>query len=894
MLTTSTKKKETQSELSPEARELSSLTLRIIELIAGTTALVGAAGLIALLAQDGWAAPPPERKGFEAGDRTFTNPFANPGGTAPKGGGTFFEDEEEDLAEEEEIGDEGDLADEDAPPSRFQPAARGGFGANVDRAGGGNSPSPNASRGQGGVSMGGTPPGGVIAGAADVSFLDVETETGKGPGSKTQVTEFNFPDADIMDIAKTMGKLTGKNFILDKEVKGRVTIISNTAITLGDAWRAFLTALDMNGFALVPAGSYLRITRQRDARDKHPSIYTGDYSPDSDALITRIFGLKYISAEEVSRMLRSILPPNARIVPHDQTNTLIVTDTGSTIAKMSKLLELLDVEGFDAGIEVIPVKFASASELSKLIDTLIPGRPAGVGAGPRAAIGRGGNFTARRTKEGGIINTIISDERTNTLIVHANSKGAEQVRALVNKLDQKLPAQVGGGKVHVVYLQFADAEQVSQTLNNLSSGAARPNTPAGGTGVNPTATSLFEGGIKVSPDKATNSLVITATPGDFVTVQRVINKIDIPRDQVYVEAVIMEMSLGDNFSYSSNIVKPNAFSMINDSQNLLNFFQNPLAAGTSFAIPFSKGKTTVEVAGQKIKVPNAAALIQALQGTSQANVLATPQILTLDNTEASFAATERVPVPVQTAIQGAGVSTSFNKEAVELSITIKPQINKISNFVKLDITTKMGDFNNASVPEAFQGQAVGTTERNTKTSVVVADKDTIVLGGMIRDKVNETVSKVPILGDIPLIGWLFKSKSKDISKTNLLVFITPHIVRQYESIRAILDKKLKERDDFIEEAAGGIDPLRSYRDDMIRRLPDMKEISAHQPQKTVTVDETNPSNMDVEDTTNRDESISNSPSAGNDGSPRDDQQSLDALESGSPSEAPSAESPQTE
>ncbi|RYZ65341.1 MAG: hypothetical protein EOP09_14420, partial [Proteobacteria bacterium] len=384
-----------------------------------------------------------------------------------------------------------------------------------------------------------------------------------GVGSNELITDFNFPDADIIDIAKALGKLTGKSFILDKDVKGKITIISNSPITVKEAWRAFLTALDMTNFALIPSGKFIRIARQRDARDKQLRTYTGSKSPDSDALITRLFRLKYLSADEVARNFRSFMPANSRIIPYEQTNTVIVTDTGSNIAKLSKLLDILDVEGYDAGIEVIPVKYASAAEFAKLVDTLIPGSAAASASGPRFPGSGGSRFTARKTKEGGLINTVIADERTNNLIVHANSRGADQVRELVKKLDKPLPPQIGGGKVHVIYLQFASAEELSNTLTGLSAGgggAARPAGGAaggGGTGVNPVQASLFEGSIKVGADKSTNSLVVTATPNDFATVQRVVNRLDIPRDQVYAEVIIMEMSLSKAFNMSANIMSPN-------------------------------------------------------------------------------------------------------------------------------------------------------------------------------------------------------------------------------------------------------------------------------------------------------------------------------------------------
>ncbi|MEK7691918.1 MAG: secretin N-terminal domain-containing protein, partial [Bdellovibrionota bacterium] len=392
------------------------------------------------------------------------------------------------------------------------------------------------------------------------------------------VTDFNFPDADIMDIAKTLGKLTGKNFIFDKDVKGRISIISNSPITVGDAWRAFLTSLDINNFALIPSGKYIRIARQRDARDKQLRTFTGDFSPDTDALITRVFTIKYINAEEVARIFRNFVSATSRIHAHEQTNSLIVTETGANIAKLAKMLEILDIEGYDAGIDVIQVKYASASELSKLIDTLLPGTTGSGGAPRPAAGGAGGRFASRRTKEGGVINTIISDERTNTLIIHANQKGSEQVRELVSKLDQKLPV-ARGGKVHVYYLQFAEAKEIAETLNNLTSGVAKSSAPAsgsGGTGVNPVAGSLFEGSIKVSPDKSTNSLVITASQADYETVRRVISRLDIPRDEVYAEVVIMEMSLNRDFNFSSNIALPTSNMLqLTNNTDMVAFLINP-------------------------------------------------------------------------------------------------------------------------------------------------------------------------------------------------------------------------------------------------------------------------------------------------------------------------------
>lgn len=823
---------------------------QVVKWIAGTTAIIGISGLLALqtyaaqtVAPPSPTPPPPvndntmefPRPGMTGGARPIGSPFAAPGG-----GKAMYddEDEDEDFYPEYPVG--GGARGNTPGDMNIPGANRFGGAADNPSAGTESGFTPNRRGAPGSVSLGGGTANNVITKNTTPS-ISIDSESGQG--SSEVVTDFNYPDADILDIAKSLGKLTGKNFIFDKDVKGRISIVSNSPIRVSDAWNAFLTALDMTNFALVPAGKYIRIVRNRDARDKNLRVYSGDYAPDTDALVTRIFRVKYLTPEEVARTFRSLMPATTRITPYDQTNTLIVTDTGSNIAKVAKFLEILDVEGYDAGIEVIVVKYASASELSKLIDTLLPGT-GGMGGPPGAPrFGAGGSrFNARRTKEGGVVNAIISDERTNSLIVHANAKGVGQVRELVTKLDLRSPATATGGKVHVYYLQFADAEQIANTLNNLTSGAKAAAPPGGGAGtgigVNPTQANLFEGSIKVSPDKATNSLVITGSPTDYTTVQRVINRLDIPRDQVYTEIVIMEVSMNRNFSWSSNIASPanKMLSSLPKGQDLVEYLGNP-AAMKGLTIPFgTKGTTELDIGGKKIAVPNWMALIKLLQVEAHGNVLATPQITALDNTEAVFEAGDKIPVPTSNATNGA-VSSGVTRENVSLSISIKPQINKMANFVKLDVKAKLEDLSDQELPTQVAGLAKAITTRTANTSLVVANDDTVVLGGMIRDKRQETVSKVPLLGDIPVLGWLFKSKTSTMDKTNLLIFLTPHIVKQYEMVRTILDKKLKERDDFLEAHAGGEDPLRPYRDNIIRDLPNVKNIQNSKAKRSVSLDE---------------------------------------------------------
>ena len=686
----------------------------------------------------------------------------------------------------------------------------------------------------------------------EIPSLGVDNESGEGtPADKEMITDFNFPSADIMDIAKTLGRLTGKNFILDKDVKGQVSIISNAPITVGDAWRAFLTSLDMNQLALVPTGKFLRIMRQNDAKGKNVRLYSAGKAPNTDALITKIFRIKYISSKELENVIRTYANMGARIYGHEQTNTLIITDTGSNIDKMAKMIKFLDVEGFDAGIEVIAVKFASAVEIQKLIDSLLPGtqaafpgRPGGFGA-PTGGSGRS-NFQARKTKEGGLINNIIADENTNTLIVHANPKGVTQVRELVARLDRKRPPSLGGGKIHVVYLQFADSEEMSKTLNNFSQGAKPQNNggfnPAGGFGVNPNENTLFEGQIKVASDKTTNSLVITASPSDFGTIQRVINKLDIPRDQIYVEVVIMELQVQRNNEFAANVFSAKA-GIVAPTTDLFGLIANPASAATQtgLVLHFDTHDTAYSItppgSTTPINVPNLAALVKAVQTYGSGNVLATPQIMTLDNSEATFESSDSVPYP-QLNNTGLGASTtSVQYKEIPLKLKLKPQLNKISNFVKMHINAEISDLSGKPPPKGVEGLAFSTQKRATETDVMVADGDTIVLGGLVRDKSTEAISKVPILGDIPVLGWLFKSRVATVEKTNLMLFITPKIMRQPEAVRAMLDQKLKERDEFVDTAFGGKDYLRPARNKIIRSLPDVSSIKNYNGRKAMHLDD---------------------------------------------------------
>lgn len=624
-------------------------------------------------------------------------------------------------------------------------------------------------------------------------FVNLNPETAFGPEI---VTSFDFPETDIMDLTKHMQELTGINLILDKDVKGKVSITAPTPITVGDAWKAYLAALNMAGFTLVKSGAFYKIINARDVRYVPTTIYTGSYTPDTEAHVMKILALKNVDASEISRNFRPFMSRYGRIIDIKQTNTIIISDTGANIARLEKLIKFLDVPGYEESLQIIPVKNSSAQEIAKLLDEILKDGNSRGSSRPRARSGgsnsgsSGGSRFSGGSTGGSNISKIIAEPRTNSIIAMANSAGAEQLRTLINKLDVKLVSS-SSGRIHVHYLNYGNAEELAKTLSSLVSGAQAAAGGAGGNNARrnfvnraEAAVGLFNGEVKVTADKNNNALVVTASPTDWLTLKSVIQKLDIPRDQVYVEGMILETSItkvrafGTEYygAYGSGATQRGGFLSQNGLFDLVS--GNP--TGLSGFFVGGGGGGTVEIpnpaGGDAITVNSVNGLIRAISTNSASNVLATPQILALDNTEAEFEVGETVPIQNQvTNANGTTANNTTNQEA-KLSLKIKPQINKVTRFVKLEINQQINQFQ-----AAIQGvNGRPTTTRSAVTEVMVRDRDTIAMGGLLRDEEQISYNKVPLLGDIPVLGWLFKNKRREVRKVNLLLFMTPKILSPYE------------------------------------------------------------------------------------------------------------------
>lgn len=626
---------------------------------------------------------------------------------------------------------------------------------------------------------------------AKAKYVNLNPETAFGP---EVVQSFDFPDTDIMELTRHMQKLTGINLILDKDVKGKVSIIAPTPITVGDAWKAYLTALNMAGYTLVKSGAFYKVLNSRDIRYTPTKIYTGNYTPDTENYVMRVIALKNVSAAEIARNFRPFMSRYGRIIDIKQTNTVIMADTGTNINRLVKMVKFLDVPGHEETLQIVRVKNSSAQEIAKLLDSILKGSTGGSSSRPGGAATPRFAGASNESNSTATISRIIAEPRTNSIIAMANADGAKQLRELIGKLDVKLVSS-GSGRVHVYYLNYGDSEELSKTLSSIVSGnVAASGGTTGGAAAQPRFSSsggvadnaIFSAEVKITSDKNNNALVVTASPTDWLTLREVIGRLDIPRDQVYVEGMILEANVTKNKEFGvtffgaygagnaqrAGMGGGDLVSLLTGApQNISGFFTG-IGAGGTHEVKLGSGTSA-----QTVQVNSVNALIKAVASHSAVNVLATPQILALDNTEATFEVGDTFPIQNSTVATGGVTNFSTTQQEAKLSLKITPQINKVTRFVKLKINQRIDDFKPRA--EGQTGGGLPTSTRSAITEVMVRDRDTIAMGGLLRDKESIGFSKVPLLGDIPVLGWLFKSKSRKLEKVNLLFFMTPRILAPY-------------------------------------------------------------------------------------------------------------------
>ncbi len=617
----------------------------------------------------------------------------------------------------------------------------------------------------------------------------------------TRVT-MDFKDVDIEELVKTISKLTGRNFMIDERVRGKVTIISPTPLSIEEAYRVFLAALEFRNLTIVQTGPIYKVVPLQNAIKNPTDISSGKGALAArEQFVTRIVQLSYVDANEVSNLLKQFSSSYGTVVAYPPTNLLIIGDTALQINRMLELLESIDVEGSEQAMEMLKLENISAQEAARIVQDVFAAQ-----AGATAP-GQASPRVARRRATGGAAVAsgsqvrVIPIDALNSVIVIASSSELADVKALLAKLDVK--PETAGGTIHVYYLSYANAEELSSTLAGFAQqgagGAAARRPPAGQPGQQGAAAAPavaeFEGGIKITPDKRTNSLIIISSPGDYNRLREIIRKLDIPRSQVYVEAVIMEVSVDKvrelGLAWHSGTEINGGDGVAFGGQALGGL--NTLSVGTTGVPSFSGlflGALAKPIDFNGVQIFGLGALLRALQTDDTVNILSTPNILTSDNEDAEIVVGQNVPfITGQTATTGGNVLTSIERQDVGITLKITPQINA-GGKVKLKLEQEISSVQ-ASAPAGLNVNQQGliTRKRSAKTTVVVKDRQTVVIGGLMSDELSRSEGKIPVLGDIPVLGWFFRASNNTSRKTNLLIFLTPYVVTTREEMQRYSDKR---------------------------------------------------------------------------------------------------------
>jgi general secretion pathway protein D len=630
-----------------------------------------------------------------------------------------------------------------------------------------------------------------------------QTEAGASDAGQTgQFITMDFDGVDIKVFIKFIADISGKNFIIDDKVTGKVTVISPRKMTLDEAYKVFLSVLDVNGFGTVEmGGGVFKVVRASDAITK--SLETSVEPPlrKDDNMITQIIPLKYADANDMRSLLSPLMSKSSsQLLAYPQSNVLIVTDTKANIRKIMDILKVVDMAGFAQELRIFPLVHASAADLAtKLSDILSEGKDEEL---KRLRTMRQPDATGTKSAT-----KIIPYERTNSLIVLAPSPDLSAIEELVKKLD--IPTPTGKEDIHVYYLQHAKAEDLAKVLTEIPTpeNPEAPQTPAtqqagqparARTSANP---ALKEQNIKISPDKETNSLIIYADPYAYKSLVETIKYLDIPRKQVYVKALIMEVNstkdfkvgveweFFNDFKYDSGSKTGGVFGRSGNS-----FITSPSDLPSGALLGVIGQSITINSGSTSITFPNMSAFINAMATDSDVNIISTPQILTMDNKEAEIKVGSNVPYLTRSETDQTNLNNTirtFDYRDVGVTLKITPQINQQGNI-------RMAIFEETTTLVAGTGEeqfAPTTLKRSATTTVSMKDGNTVVIGGLIGDTLTLGNSRVPLLGDIPILGYLFKSLTKNREKTNLYIFITPKIIDTEQQVEDMYKEKKSEADE---------------------------------------------------------------------------------------------------
>lgn len=584
--------------------------------------------------------------------------------------------------------------------------------------------------------------------------------------SDARFVSIDFNNVDINVFVKFISELTNRNFVIDQRVKGKVTIISPGKISIEEAYRVFHSVLEVHGFTTVPAGEVTKIVPSPDARSKNIDTRMSRRNlTDDDRIVTQLIPLKYASPDDIKRLLTPLVSKSSVILSYTPSNMLIITDVSSNLKRLTKLIDAVDVTGTGQKVTVLPVEYADATKIVKILGTV---------------------FKPTRAKSKGATATSISfmaDERTNSIIMLSSEGASERVKSLVALLDKQTPR--GKGNIHVYYLENASAEDIAAVLQDI------PAKGSGKTTEGKKTAPVLSQNVRITADKSTNSLIITADKEDYEVIQDIIRKIDIPRAMVYIEALIMEVNINKDFRLGTEwqVGEESKY----ENRDFIyggGFTGSNLSATdlTTGAVGLSDG-FSLGVFGEALSIsgvlfPSISAVINAYKSDSDVQILSTPQILTTDNEEAKITVGKNVPFQTKSTTTDNDTFNSFEYRDVGKTLMITPHISK-DRMVRLGINLEITDLENA----ASVTVTPTTLKRTVETTVIVKDQGTVVLGGLIDESLDTGDLRVPCLGDIPLIGWAFRTNSSNREKTNLYIFLTPKVIKNPTEATAVYRDK---------------------------------------------------------------------------------------------------------
>lgn len=614
------------------------------------------------------------------------------------------------------------------------------------------------------------------------------------PTNGEKSVTLNLSDADIRAFIATVSEMTGKNFIVDPRVKGRVTMIFSSPTSPANIYEVFLSVLKVHGYAAVPSGDAIKIIPDAGAKQDSIPTLSGDEAPDSDDLLTQVVQVNHADASQLATILRPLLPQQAHIAAHTGSNTLLITDTASNVHRLVNIIRRID-QANNFGVSIIKLQHARADTLVQTLNQLI-------------------KTTVTKGAAPDQVQSISADERTNSLILNGDPSWRTNITGIIMQLDQPVENE---GNTEVIYLKYAKAKTLSEVLRGVGDKMLKSSQ---GSGKAPSTESQFD----IQADESTNALVVTAPPYLMTSLKSVIDKLDIRREQVHIEAIIAELRDDKAIEMGVEWQTPDPTrGFYATTRTPISGASGSVLGGTVVpgTLTVGSGFTLGYFTGGDIR-----ALIKAFASDTDTNILSTPSLVTLDNEEASIHVGQNVPFVTgqYTNSDAAGATNPFQtieRHDVGIKLNVTPHINE-GKTIELKIDQEV-----SSVTTNPDVEGLTTNKRTINTTVLVDDGEIIVLGGLIEDDLSEGDSKVPLLGDIPLLGYLFSSKRTTYNKKNLMVFLRPHILRNAATNRILSEEQYKRiRNQQQEGWKDGIEQMPNEEPPLLPNQPEYRDTPA--------------------------------------------------------------------